>query len=153
MRLFAGLTSALLCALFAGAGFASADPAVTISNDGTYTVGKDITPGVYESAGPLPGAVCYWRRAGADNATLNNAMSKQPQIVQIEATDATFKTKGWSAVAADRRAPARPDSALAVGASAAARLRRPQRPGRQSGNGQPPAGLSHLPVRLGAGQP
>ncbi|HPX37768.1 MAG TPA: hypothetical protein PLH92_13880 [Mycobacterium sp.] len=94
MRLFAGLTSALLCALFAGAGFASADPAVTISNDGTYTVGKDITPGVYESAGPLPGAVCYWRRAGADNATLNNAMSKQPQIVQIEATDATFKTKG-----------------------------------------------------------
>ena len=85
-----------LCAagLLLGSGSAGADPADSITADGTYTVGKDIAPGVYASAGPVPGGVCYWRRSGADNSTLNNAMSKQPQIVEIEATDTTFKTKG-----------------------------------------------------------
>lgn len=95
VRVIAGLTSTLVCAAgVIGVGTAAADPAVTITKDGTYTVGTDITPGVYASEGPLPGAVCYWRRTGADNATLNNAMSKQPQIVEIEAGDVTFKTKG-----------------------------------------------------------
>lgn len=94
MRAIAGLTSALLCAGILSTGTAAADPAVTITTDGTYTVGTDIAPGVYASEGPLPGEVCYWRRAGADNVTLNNAMSKQPQIVEIEAGDITFKTKG-----------------------------------------------------------
>lgn len=85
-----------LCAagLLLGSGTAGADPADSITADGTYTVGKDVVPGVYASAGPVPGGVCYWRRSGADNTTLNNAMSKQPQIVEIEATDATFKTTG-----------------------------------------------------------
>lgn len=71
----------------------SPGPVAGIS-DGTYTVGKDIAPGVYASAGPVSGQVCYWRRAGADNVTLNNAMSKQPQTVQILDTDVTFRTRG-----------------------------------------------------------
>ena len=62
--------------------------------DGAYAVGKDIAPGVYASAGPVPGQVCYWRRAGADNVTLNNAMSKLPQMVQILDSDVTFRTRG-----------------------------------------------------------
>ena len=33
-------------------------------------------------------------RIGADNVTLNNAMTSQPQIVQIEPTDSAFKTRG-----------------------------------------------------------
>lgn len=101
MRSIPVLAVSLLCAAgclaagsLLGAGSAIADPAGAITADGTYTVGKDITPGVYASAGPVPGEVCYWRRSGADNTTLNNAMSKQSQIVTIEATDATFKTKG-----------------------------------------------------------
>lgn len=103
-RFTSGLAWALLCA--AGvlvAPLAAADPtpgpepstapAPGIA-DGTYTVGKDIAPGMYASAGPLPGQVCYWRRAGADNVTLSNAMSKQSQTVQILDTDATFRTRG-----------------------------------------------------------
>ena len=100
------LATALLCAAgwILGAATATADPAPAptptqtpapgISHDGTYSVGTDIAPGVYASDGPVAGGVCYWRRVGADNVTLNNAMSKQPQIVVIEATDVTFKTKG-----------------------------------------------------------
>jgi hypothetical protein len=65
-----------------------------INRDGTFVVGKDIVAGVYTSGGPLPGDACYWRRIGADGATLENALSKQPQTVQIEAGDMAFKTKG-----------------------------------------------------------
>lgn len=96
----------MLCAgALLAAPAASADPAPSPTpaptpapiagiTDGTYTVGKDIAAGVYTSAGPLDGQVCYWRRAGADNVTLNNAMSKQPQTVQILDTDVTFRTRG-----------------------------------------------------------
>lgn len=90
-----------MSAALVAAPWATADPAPAPSpaptpgiSDGTYSVGKDIAPGVYASAGPLPGQVCYWRRAGADNATLNNAMSKQSQVVQILDTDVTFRTRG-----------------------------------------------------------
>ena len=69
-------------------------PQTVIDHAGIFTVGKDIVPGVYTSAGPLPGDACYWRRIGADNTTLENALSKQPQTVQIDAGDAAFKTKG-----------------------------------------------------------
>ena len=99
-----GMAAALLCAaaVTAGSGIAMADPAPTpaptpapgISTDGTFAVGTDIAPGVYASQGPVAGEVCYWRRIGADDATLNNAMTKQPQIIVIEATDVAFKTKG-----------------------------------------------------------
>lgn len=62
--------------------------------DGLYPVGTAILPGVYASAGPTSGGTCYWRRIGADDATLDNALTKQPQVVTIEATDVAFKTRG-----------------------------------------------------------
>lgn len=65
-----------------------------IDHNGTFAVGSQILPGVYASAGPLPGDTCYWRRIGPDNATLDNALSKQPQVVQIDAGDVAFKTNG-----------------------------------------------------------
>lgn len=65
-----------------------------IDQDGTYAVGTDIPAGVYASAGPVDGGTCYWKRVGADNATLGNALTKQPQVVVIEATDVAFKTNG-----------------------------------------------------------
>ena len=73
-------------------GPAAGPPAV--DHDGLYTVGSGILPGVYASAGPAGGGTCYWRRIGADDLTLENALSKQPQLVAIEATDVAFKTRG-----------------------------------------------------------
>lgn len=64
---------------------------VSMDNDGTYAVGTDIVPGTYSSAGPVQGGVCYWKRVSGDTI-VDNAMSKQPQIVQIAATDTSFKT-------------------------------------------------------------
>ncbi|MEI6251529.1 MAG: hypothetical protein WCP30_01850 [Mycobacteriaceae bacterium] len=75
-------------------GPAGPGPQTVMNHDGTFTVGKDILPGVYTSPGPLPGDSCYWRRIAADNTTLENALSKQPQTVQIDAADMAFKTKG-----------------------------------------------------------
>lgn len=69
-------------------------PSPAISADGTYAVGADIAAGVYASAGPADGGTCYWRRIGADDATLGNALTKQPQLVVIEPTDVAFKTNG-----------------------------------------------------------
>ena len=65
-----------------------------VDRDGTYVVGTDIIAGVYASGGPVDGGTCYWRRIGADDATLGNALTKQPQLVVIEATDVAFKTNG-----------------------------------------------------------
>jgi hypothetical protein len=69
-------------------------PAGPFIEDGTFAVGTDIAPGVYASAGPVEGETCYWRRIGADNVTLNNALTSQPQLIAIEATDVAFKTRG-----------------------------------------------------------
>ncbi len=82
-----------------GAAVAQADPApapppapkTTIDADGTYAVGKDIQPGVYSSAGPVGDGACYWKRANGTNI-VDNALSKKPQVVQIDATDTTFTT-------------------------------------------------------------
>ncbi len=65
-----------------------------MDQDGTFAVGTQILPGVYTSAGPLPGETCYWRRIGADNSTVDNALTKKPQVVQIDAADVAFKTNG-----------------------------------------------------------
>ncbi|MFN8071159.1 MAG: hypothetical protein U0R66_05035 [Mycobacterium sp.] len=75
-------------------GPAGPGPQHLMSHDGTFVVGKDVLPGVYTSAGPLPGDSCYWRRIAPDGTTLENALSKQPQTVQIDAGDMAFKTKG-----------------------------------------------------------
>jgi len=97
---------ALGCGL-TGPGIATADPAdpsipapapgpapAGLIEDGTFAVGTDIAPGVYASAGPVEGDTCYWRRIGADNVTVNNALTSQPQLIAIEATDVAFKTRG-----------------------------------------------------------
>lgn len=72
-----------------------------MDHDGTYAVGTDIAPGTYSSAGPVGSGTCYWKRLGnPDGALLDNALSKKPQVVQIEPTDKAFKTTGcqpWQA--------------------------------------------------------
>jgi hypothetical protein len=66
-------------------------PKTTIDADGTYTVGKDIQPGRYSSAGPVGDGACYWKRANGTDI-VDNALSKKAQVVQIEATDTAFTT-------------------------------------------------------------
>ena len=89
----------------ASAGIASADPpapppvpvpATTIDHDGTYSVGTDIAPGTYSSAGPVDSGTCYWKRLNSLDGSdiIDNAMSSKPQLVQINASDTAFKTDG-----------------------------------------------------------
>ncbi|CDO33854.1 hypothetical protein A5722_13175 [Mycobacterium vulneris] len=67
-----------------------------IDHDGLFMVGTDIQPGNYASAGPVEGGTCYWKRMadlhGGD--IIDNAFSKKPQVITIEATDKAFKTSG-----------------------------------------------------------
>ncbi|MGV0812912.1 hypothetical protein ABQF34_13215 [Mycolicibacterium boenickei] len=71
-------------------------PATTIDHDGIFVVGTDIAPGNYASAGPVENGTCYWKRMadlhGGD--IIDNAFSKKPQVVSIDATDKAFKTSG-----------------------------------------------------------
>jgi len=69
-------------------------PKTSVDADGTYAVGTDIVPGVYTSAGPVGDGTCFWKRLGADGATLDNALTKKPQTVAIDPTDQSFKTNG-----------------------------------------------------------
>ena len=97
----AALTIAGFCA---AVGIAHADPdspappapappaKTTIDANGVYTVGKDIAPGTYTSAGPITDEVCSWKRSSGDSV-VDNAMTKKPQTVQIDPTDTTFTTK------------------------------------------------------------
>ncbi|MCV7381378.1 hypothetical protein BST11_26100 [Mycobacterium alsense] len=72
-----------------------AGPKTSIDKDGTYAVGSDIAPGIYSSAGPVENGTCYWKRLGnPDGNLIDNALSKKPQVVQIEPTDKSFKTSG-----------------------------------------------------------
>ncbi|MDT5334774.1 MAG: hypothetical protein QOD90_279 [Mycobacterium sp.] len=72
-----------------------AAPKTTIDADGTFAVGTDIAPGVYSTAGPVGDGACFWKRIGnPDGATIDNALTKKPQTVQIDATDQSFKTNG-----------------------------------------------------------
>lgn len=70
---------------------APAAPKTVIDADGSYAVGKDIEPGTYRSAGPVEKGVCYWKRV-KDDKIIDNALTKKPQLVQIEPTDTMFKT-------------------------------------------------------------
>jgi hypothetical protein len=72
----------------------AAAPKTLIDADGTFAVNTDIAPGVYSSAGPLGDGTCFWKRLGADGATLDNALTKKPQTVAIDPTDQSFKTNG-----------------------------------------------------------
>ena len=95
------VTALLLAGWAASAGVAGADPdpspppgpKTTIDKDGTYAVGSDIAPGTYSSAGPGDNGTCYWKRLGnPDGNLIDNALSKKPQVVQIDPTDKSFKT-------------------------------------------------------------
>lgn len=68
-----------------------AGPKTTIDSDGTFAVGTDIVPGTYASAGPVPDGACYWKRTSGDSL-VDNAMTKKPQVVQIQAGDTSFTT-------------------------------------------------------------
>src|SRR5215217_1261568 len=87
----------------------------TSFGDGTYAVGTDIMPGVYQSAGPVEGGVCYWKRSNGDG-TVANAMTKKPQTVQIEAGDTTFRSsecQDWQKT--DAAPPAAPSPVDVIG--------------------------------------
>lgn len=73
-----------------------AQPKTVIDHDGNFVVGTDIVPGVYSSAGPAGTGACYWKRIGGGdgNPIIDNAMSKKPQVVQIDPADKAFKTDG-----------------------------------------------------------
>lgn len=63
----------------------------SIDGDGTYAVGADIAPGVYQSAGPVDDGACYWKRTAGDEM-VDNALTKKPAVVQIQPTDTSFTT-------------------------------------------------------------
>lgn len=72
-----------------------AGPKTSIDKDGIYAVGTDIAPGIYSSGGPVDNGTCYWKRtSNPDGALIDNAMSKKPQVVQIDPGDKAFKTSG-----------------------------------------------------------
>lgn len=112
------LAGFIFAAWTASAGFAGAAPPptpspalqTTMDHDGTYAVGTDIMPGTYSSAGPVGNGTCYWKRTSNPDGTLiDNAMSKKPQVVQIEASDKAFKTSGcqpWLNTSGEGNAPA-----------------------------------------------
>lgn len=78
-----------------GASPAPAEPKTSIDKDGIYAVGSDIVPGIYSSGGPVGDGTCYWKRTGnPDGNIIDNAMSKKPQVVQIDPGDKAFKTSG-----------------------------------------------------------
>ena len=62
-----------------------------IESDGSYAVGTDIVPGAYQSAGPVDGGACYWKRTAGEEM-VDNALTKKPAFVQILPTDTTFTT-------------------------------------------------------------
>src|SRR5262245_52754194 len=63
----------------------------TIDADGTYTIGTDIGPGVYQSAGPVEDGACYWKRTAGDQL-VDNRLTKKPTFVKIMPTDTSFTT-------------------------------------------------------------
>lgn len=100
LKSVAGASTLALVGVFAASGIALADPEpaepppgpkTTIDANGTYAVGTDILPGTYQSPGPIEGGVCYWKRVNGTEF-VDNAMSKKPQVVQIEAGDTAFMT-------------------------------------------------------------
>jgi hypothetical protein len=72
------------------------EPKTVIDNAGTYSVGTDIVPGTYSSPGPVAGGACYWKRLSSlnKNDIIDSAMSRKPQVVQIDPSDKAFETDG-----------------------------------------------------------
>ena len=91
------VTVALVVGMCGTAAIAYADPTppdgprTTIDGDGTYAIGTEITPGTYSSAGPVGDSACYWKHVSGTNV-VDNALSRKPQVVQIDSDDRSFKT-------------------------------------------------------------
>lgn len=67
-------------------------------SDGTYLVGSDIMPGLYQTNGQGDGGGCYWERerdlrGGIDSINANGNIDG-PTTVQIFASDRAFKVFG-----------------------------------------------------------
>ena len=91
MSRIAAAAAVLVVGWSASLAVANADPVPppppgpkTSFGNGTYKVGTDITPGVYQSAGPVGDGACYWKRVNGDGIVAN-AFTKKAQTVQIEA--------------------------------------------------------------------
>ena len=99
------LTAAALFLAVSGAwpAIAGADPTpapapaptlkTTIDADGTYSVGTQIAPGSYSTAGPVGDGACSYKVVSSDN-TSDTVFTKKPQVVTVGANATTFKTKG-----------------------------------------------------------
>ena len=67
-------------------------------DDGTYLVGTDIAPGLYEAAG---GGFCYWARlkgfsGSLDDIIANGGLTNGRQLVAVAPTDSGFEASGCS---------------------------------------------------------
>jgi len=90
-------------------------PATTMNHDGVFAVGTDIVAGNYSTPGPVGDGTCYWKRVGSDDKIIDNALTKKSQIVQILASDKSFKTSGcqpWQLTDEAPPAPAPPVVAI-----------------------------------------
>lgn len=109
-----------------------------MDHDGTYAVGTDVAPGIYSSAGPVGDGTCYWKLTNGSN-TVDNAMSRKPQVVRIDPADTAFKTDGcqpWQSTP-DASPPA-PLSPLAAGAQLGGLLSIINNGASQAGDTPPP---------------
>lgn len=68
-------------------------PKISIENNGTYIVNKDIAAGTYRTDGGRKG--CYWARLRSFNTNdvIDNNVGDGQQVVQILPTDAAFMTR------------------------------------------------------------
>ena len=112
MSRIAAAAAVLVVGWSASLAVANADPVPppppgpkTSFGNGTYKVGTDITPGVYQSAGPVGDGACYWKRVNGDGIVAN-AITKKAQTVQIEAGDTGLHQQRVPGLADDRRRPA-----------------------------------------------
>jgi hypothetical protein len=64
-----------------------------IDADGTYTVGSQIAPGSYSTAGPVGTGACHYKLTSGDNV-IDNVYTKKPQVVTVGADATSFKTDG-----------------------------------------------------------
>lgn len=63
---------------------------------GTYLVGRGVSPGRYESAGPRAGHVCRWGVTGTNGDTLRSGSGGTRTVVTIHKTDGFFQTQDCS---------------------------------------------------------
>ena len=72
--------------------------------DRTYSIGRDLGPGVYATSGAAdPDGVCYWARLDSDKpdveSIIEDGSGDSRQRVAIKATDRAFASRGcatWS---------------------------------------------------------